>query len=177
MVKKTWGLMILLLLFPVSLIATESTNPIVLKPFSLILPPGYKPPIETTSVSGSTYTYLPTEEEKQTRLTVTVLQKDAVQQQTGTLDSSQCARIFLDEIHTAHQRFFVTVMVRPISVGQTSSPQFRWSGEKNEVPLTGVLTCVLLEEAYLIFNLTDHIEAASKNFPALRQSIRNITFR
>ena len=172
---RTMTLLFLTLLLLSALASAEERFNV--PPFILILPSAFKSPIETVSFSGSTYTYLATGKGQTTSLTATLLKKNIVHEQTGTLDSNQCAKIFLEQIKAKHNRFFVSATARPMNVGGKRSPQFRWSGAKNGVQLTGVLTCVLLKEAYFILSLTDNIQTAAENFPTIRKSIRNITFR
>ncbi len=127
------------------------------------------------SLLGATYAYMPPSSDLARRLMITTMPVSEIRQQLGTLTEVQCANLFLDELRLSHERFFVTSMARPLTVGSREFIQFRWTGDKHRKTLTGVLSCGRIKGNYYVIHFVDELSAATHSFPSIRSSLKTLT--
>jgi len=157
----------------VTLAAREETAP----PFTFDKPAFMSGPQVSNSLMGSTYAYTARASGKATRLLITIMRIDEVRARFAELSDLQCINLFLEEIRTAHEGFFVVTMARPLAVGLAEFLRFRWTGDKSGKAMTGVLSCGELNGYYYVVHFVDELRAATRSFPAIRTSLKTLAPR
>ena len=105
-------------------------------PFAFDAPEAFDVPQVSRALMGSTFAYLTPG--GPLRLTITVMPAAEIDARVGRLSPVQCINLFLEQLQTTHAQFFVAAQTRPLTVGHTEFPQFRWSGKRDGRMLTGV---------------------------------------
>lgn len=142
--------------------------------FDFAAPAPFTAPGETRALMGTTYTYRPPDLDDALGLTITTMPATEVARRVGQLSPVQCMNIFVDELRSSHDRFFVASARRPLVLGGREFPQFRWNGDKLDRRLTGVLSCGLLDGRYFVVHFVDEIRQAARSFPAIRAQLRRL---
>gem|GEM_PF-2163175 len=143
-------------------------------PYTFAKPDFLGPPLESKTLMGATYTYLPSTTAAAQLLMITMMPGADIRQRFGELSNVQCINLFLAELKTTHERFFVVAQKRPVRVGVQEFVQFRWTGDKNGKALTGILSCGILGDAYVVVHFADELSQATHSFPSIRQSLKSL---
>ena len=157
----------------VTLAAQENTVP----PFTFDKPTFMSAAQVSKSLMGSTYAYTARASGRATRLLITIMRVDEVRARFAEMSDVQCINLFLEEIGSAHEGFFVVTMARPLAVGSVEFLRFRWTGEKSGKAMTGVLSCGELQGYYYVVHFVDELRAATRSFPAIRASLKTLAPR
>jgi len=144
-------------------------------PFSLMTPPGLAQPQLSRTLTGETWAYLATQRGQPTRLLITVMAATDVENLLGTFSDVRCVNLFVDELRRQYDDFFVIEMKRPLALGPSELPQFRWTGRRVSSMLTGVLSCGQLADRYYIIDFVDELQNASHSFPGVRRALRSFS--
>ena len=129
------------------------------------------------TLMGATYAYMPQSISAAQRLMITTMPAEEVRRQLGSLSAVQCVNLFLKELRTEHERFFVVSQKRPLTVGAHEFVQFRWSGDKADKTLTGVLSCGDIDGVYYVVHFVDELLDATHSFPKIRASLKTLATR
>lgn len=156
---------------------TAAVAQVVALPFKFDEPAFLTGPHISNAMMGSTYAYTARASAKDMQLLITVMRVDEVQNRFAKLSDIECINLFLDEIRNSHKRFFVVNMARPLSVGSAEFPRFRWTGDKTNKTMTGVLSCGVLQRHYYVIHFVDELKSATRSFPAIRASLKTLTSR
>lgn len=159
---------ILLALFALTCVPAPAAEP----PYRLDPPSFLGAPQESKSLFGSTYAYLAAEGSGHVRLLVTLMRVDEVRTRFPDMTDTRCVNLFLDELRAEHEGFFVVAMSRPMKVGPAELPRFRWTGERGNRTMAGVLGCGRLDGHYYVVHFSDELRAATRTFPRIRASLR-----
>jgi hypothetical protein len=161
------------LLFALSaMMLTVSAAP---APFRLEPPPFLTGPQVSKSLMGTTYAYTSATGRGSTRLMITTMPAKEIRTRFGALTDLQCLNMFLGELRSTHERFFVVAMNQPLTVGPAQLLRFRWNGMKSSVLMTGVLSCGELNGYYYVVHFVDEVGSAVRSFPAIRSSLRTLS--
>jgi hypothetical protein len=171
MTRRGWGALLLSLAAgAANLAAQEQTAP----PFTFDKPVFMAGPEVSKSLMGSTYAYTARASGRDTRLLITLMRVDEVRARFAEMSDIECINLFLEEIRTSHQRFFVVNVARPLGVGPAEFPRFRWTGDRSDKTMTGVLSCGHLDGHYYVVHFVDELRAATRSFPAIRASLKTL---
>ena len=129
------------------------------------------------TLMGATYAYMPESLSSAQRLMITTMPAEEVRRQLGPLSAVQCVNLFLKELRTEHERFFVVSQKRPLTVGAHEFVQFRWTGDKADKTLTGVLSCGDIDGVYYVVHFVDELLDATHSFPKIRASLKTLATR
>lgn len=144
-------------------------------PYTFEHPPFLNDPVESKSLFGSTYAYTSRETTKLARLLITLMPAGEIRARFSALSDTECINLFLEQIRNEHEGFFVVSMARPMRVGTQEFLRFRWTGEKSDKTMTGVLGCGQLGGFYVVVHFSDELRSATRSFPAIRSSLRSLT--
>jgi len=128
----------------------------------------------SNSLMGSTYAYTARNSNKDIRLLITVMNVTEIRERFSELSNVQCINLFLEELKKVHEQFFSVNMTRPLSVGSAEFLRFRWTGEKSDKTMIGVLSCGRLKDNYYVIHFTDALKSATHSFPAIRTSLKTL---
>ena len=129
------------------------------------------------TLMGATYAYMPQSISSARRLMITTMPAEEVRRQLGSLSAVQCVNLFLKELRAEHERFFVVSQKRPLTVGAREFVQFRWTGDKADKTLTGVLSCGTIDGVYYVVHFVDELLDATQSFPKIRASLKTLATR
>jgi hypothetical protein len=100
-----------------------------------------------------------------------------VRARLGALSDVQCMQLFLREIEQSHRDFFAIASQRPLALGGAEFARLRWTGEKGGKTLTGMLSCGELAGHYYVVHLVDELRSATRSFPGVQASLRQLEIR
>ena len=130
-----------------------------------------------SALMGETWTWKSARKNVGARLLITNMLVADVHARIGPLTDIQCVNLFLEELRNSHRNFFVATMTRPLVIGQSEHPRFRWSGENAGRSMTGVLSCGRMKNNYFVIHFSDDVRRATQTFPAIRHSLKTISER
>lgn len=166
-----WLKRALLLAFSLMMLTASAAT----APFKFEPPPFLNGPQVSQSLMGTTYAYIAATSRGSTRLMITTMPAQEIRTRFGVLTDLQCLNMFLGELRSTHERFFVVAMNQPLAVGPAKLLRFRWNGMKSSVLMTGVLSCGELDGYYYVVHFVDELAAALRSFPAIRTSLKTLS--